>query len=124
MAAPLRGTGQAPWFLLRPGFSIMTVDSAKGQQGYREGFVTAVVPELTPKNLANTKAIVVGPPPMMRFTIAGLLKLGIPEENIWLSQERKMCCGLGKCGHCKIGNTYVCLDGPVFPYVKSKSMVD
>ncbi len=102
----------------------MTVDSAKGQQGYREGFVTAVVPELTPKNLANTKAIVVGPPPMMRFTIAGLLKIGIPEENIWLSQERKMCCGLGKCGHCKIGNTYVCLDGPVFPYIKSKSMVD
>lgn len=102
----------------------MTVDRANGKPGYREGFVTAVVPELTPKDLANTKAIVVGPPPMMRFTIQGLLKLGIPEENIWLSQERKMCCGLGKCGHCKIGNTYVCLDGPVFPYVKSKTMVD
>ena len=102
----------------------MTLDSAKGQPGYREGFVTAVVPELTPKDLANTKAIVVGPPPMMRFTVAGLLKLGLPEENIWLSQERKMCCGLGKCGHCKIGNVYVCLDGPVFPYLKSKTMVD
>lgn len=102
----------------------MTLDSAKGQPGYREGFVTAVVPELTPKDLSNTKAIVVGPPPMMRFTIAGLLKLGIPEENVWLSQERKMCCGLGKCGHCKIGNVYVCIDGPVFPYVKSKTMVD
>lgn len=102
----------------------MTVDSAKGQPGFREGFVTAVVPELTPKNFANTKAIVVGPPPMMRFTIAGLIDLGILEENIWLSQERKMCCGLGKCGHCKIGNTYVCLDGPVFPYLKSKTMVD
>ena len=102
----------------------MTLDSAKGQPGYREGFVTAVVPELTPKDLANTKAIVVGPPPMMRFTVAGLLKLGLPEENIWLSQERKMCCGLGKCGHCKIGNVYVCLDGPVFPYLKNKTMVD
>ena len=102
----------------------MTLDSAKGQPGYREGFVTAVVPELTPKALATTKAIVVGPPPMMRFTVAGLLKLGLPEENIWLSQERKMCCGLGKCGHCKIGNVYVCLDGPVFPYLKSKTMVD
>ena len=102
----------------------MTVDSAKGRKGYREGFVTAVVPELTPKNIAETNAIVVGPPPMMRFTINGLLKLGIPEENIWLSQERKMCCGLGKCGHCRIGDTYVCLDGPVFPYTKSKTMVD
>ncbi|MEE3419637.1 MAG: anaerobic sulfite reductase subunit AsrB [Lachnospiraceae bacterium] len=102
----------------------MTVDSAKGQPGYREGFVTAVVPELTPKDLNTTKAIVVGPPPMMRFTIMGLLKLGIPETNIWLSQERKMCCGLGKCGHCKIGDTYVCLDGPVFPYTKSKTMID
>ncbi|MBQ3322590.1 MAG: anaerobic sulfite reductase subunit AsrB, partial [Firmicutes bacterium] len=46
------------------------------------------------------------------------------EENIWVSQERKMCCGLGKCGHCRIGEKYVCLDGPVFNYTESKNMID
>ena len=61
---------------------------------------------------------------MMRFSVQGLLDIGLPEENVWISQERKMCCGLGNCGHCKIGNTYVCIDGPVFPYLKSKTMVD
>jgi anaerobic sulfite reductase subunit B len=61
---------------------------------------------------------------MMRFSVKGLLEKGFREENIWVSQERKMCCGLGKCGHCRIGSTYVCLDGPVFNYVDSKDMID
>ena len=61
---------------------------------------------------------------MMRFSVQGLLKLGLPEDHIWISQERKMCCGLGKCGHCKIGKTYVCLDGPVFNYREGKSLLD
>ncbi|MEG2651003.1 MAG: anaerobic sulfite reductase subunit AsrB, partial [Eubacterium sp.] len=39
-------------------------------------------------------------------------------------QERKMCCGLGKCGHCRIGEAYVCLDGPVFKYTIGKNLVD
>lgn len=46
------------------------------------------------------------------------LKRGIDENNIWISQERKMCCGIGKCGHCKIDDTYICLDGPVFQLFK------
>ena len=53
-----------------------------------------------------------------------ILKRGIPEENIWISHERKMCCGLGKCGHCKMDDTYICLDGPVFNYTKGKDLVD
>ena len=61
---------------------------------------------------------------MMRFSAAGLLELGIPESGIWVSQERKMCCGLGKCGHCRIGDKYVCLDGPVFNYTESKGLID
>ena len=56
-------------------------------------------------NVQNTVAVVVGPPAMMRFSVQGLLDIGLPEENVWISQERKMCCGLGKCGHCKIGDT-------------------
>ena len=53
-----------------------------------------------------------------------LIALGIKEENIWISQERKMCCGIGKCGHCKIDDTYICLDGPVFNYTKGKLLRD
>ncbi|HAA81699.1 MAG TPA: anaerobic sulfite reductase subunit AsrB, partial [Thermoanaerobacter sp.] len=44
--------------------------------------------------------------------------------KIWLSFERKMSCGVGKCGHCKINETYVCLEGPVFNYTKAKNLLD
>jgi anaerobic sulfite reductase subunit B len=69
-------------------------------------------------------AIVVGPPAMMRFSTMELLKMGFDEENIWISLERRMCCGIGKCGHCKINDVYVCVDGPVFNYAKAKTLID
>ncbi len=105
---------------------VLTVDSCKEdeQNQYQTGLVTQYIPDIKVKDITNMKAIVVGPPAMMRFSVMGLLKLGIREENIWISQERKMCCGLGKCGHCKIGDTYVCLDGPVFNYTKGKYLID
>ena len=86
--------------------------------------VTQYIPEIALGDAAQTAAIVVGPPAMMRFSVQGLLAIGLPEENIWVSQERKMCCGLGKCGHCRIGDTYICLDGPVFNYSRSKHLID
>ena len=61
---------------------------------------------------------------MMKFAVAELLKLGMKEEQIWISQERKMCCGLGKCGHCRMNDTYICLDGPVFCYSEGKKLFD
>ena len=63
----------------------------------------------------NYAVIVVGPPPMMKFTGLELLKNDVTPENIWMSFERKMSCAVGKCGHCRIDEVYVCLDGPVFP---------
>lgn len=103
---------------------ILTVDHAEGDASYQTGLVTEYIPKLELKDKNNTKAIVVGPPAMMKFSVKGLLAIGIPEENIWISHERKMCCGLGKCGHCKIGDVYVCLDGPVFNYTKGKTLID
>ncbi len=103
---------------------VMTVDKDETGTAPNVGFVTQYIPKLQPKSLANTVAVVVGPPAMMKFSALELVKLGIPEENIWISQERKMCCGLGKCGHCKIGNSYVCLDGPVYPYTVGKNLLD
>ena len=102
----------------------LTVDGApEGYEG-NIGLVTKYIPDLPLKDPSTAKAVVVGPPPMMRFSVQGLLAKGFREENIWISQERKMCCGLGKCGHCRIGMRYVCLDGPVFTYVDSKDMID
>ncbi|MFR5678886.1 MAG: anaerobic sulfite reductase subunit AsrB, partial [Blautia sp.] len=42
----------------------------------------------------------------------------------WMSFERKMSCAIGKCGHCRIDEVYVCLDGPVFPYMTARDLVD
>lgn len=103
---------------------ILTVDDA--EEGYEGnvGLVTKYVSELKIKDMNNVQVIVVGPPMMMKFTVLEFLKLGIDENNIWISQERKMCCGLGKCGHCRIDDTYICLDGPVFNYSKGKQLID
>lgn len=103
---------------------ILTVDCAEDDTQCQIGLVTKFIPEIELGDIKNTAAIVVGPPAMMRFSVQGLLDIGLLEESIWISQERKMCCGLGKCGHCKIGDSYVCLDGPVFNYTKGKHLVD
>lgn len=103
---------------------ILTVDGAP--EGYEGpvGMVTKYIPDLEINDPDNTVFICVGPPVMIKFTVMEILKRGIEERNIWISHERKMCCGLGKCGHCKIGSTYVCLDGPVFNYVEGKELID
>ncbi|MBN1062794.1 anaerobic sulfite reductase subunit B [Clostridium botulinum] len=103
---------------------IITVDNADESYDGKVGLVTKYIPELEIKDLNNVAVIVVGPPMMMKFTVAEFLKFGIEENSIWISQERKMCCGIGKCGHCKIDDTYICLDGPVFNYSKGKSLLD
>lgn len=103
---------------------IVTVDAGEACDAYCVGLVTEHLPALKFDDVSNAVAIVVGPPAMMRFTCLGLLQIGFAEPNIWISQERKMCCGIGKCGHCKINDVYVCVDGPVFNYTKGKTLVD
>jgi len=49
---------------------------------------------------------------------------GVDAEKVWMSFERKMSCAVGKCGHCRIDEVYVCLDGPVFPYTVARDLVD
>lgn len=79
------------------------------------GVITTLIPkaEIDP---AKTQAVIVGPPIVYRFAVKELKARRIPDENIWMSLERKMKCGVGKCGHCQINNFYVCVDGPVFRY--------
>ncbi|CEO30319.1 anaerobic sulfite reductase subunit AsrB [Paraclostridium sordellii] len=103
---------------------IVTVDGAEeGYEGHI-GLVTKYIPSLEIKNIDNVSAIVIGPPMMMKFTVGEFLKRDFDEKNIWVSYERKMCCGVGKCGHCKMDDTYICIDGPVFNYFEAKKLID
>lgn len=83
----------------------------------RVGVITTLFPQLE-IDPNRTTALVVGPPVMYRYVIAECLKKGIDKNNIFLSLERRMKCGMGFCGHCQINNVYVCLDGPVFSYAQ------
>jgi len=103
---------------------VCTVD--KGCEGYtgNEGFVTDYIPKVEVSDAKTAQAIVVGPPVMMQVAVKALLEKGLTEENIWVSYERRMSCGLGKCGHCRMSDKYICLDGPVFRYADAKNLVD
>jgi NAD(P)H-flavin reductase len=64
----------------------------------------------------NTFAIVCGPPVMFKFVCSHLSNLGLPRQRMFVSLERRMHCGMGKCCRCNVGSTFTCLDGPVFDY--------
>lgn len=93
----------------------ITVDAAQEDWRGNVGVVTTLFPkvEFDPD---KTVAMMVGPEIMMRFTALELLKRGVTEDALFISMERNMRCGLGYCGHCQYGPTFVCKDGPVFPY--------
>lgn len=92
--------------------------------GYMVGRAQNHIASLMLGNLNETVAIIVGPSELMKASAKILLELGMPEQNIWISEERKMCCGLGKCGHCRVNSTYICLDGSVFNYSVGKFLFD
>ena len=98
----------------------------KAEEGYtgNVGFIPSLVPSVKIQDPATTQVVVVGPPVMINATANEFLKLGIPEQNIWISLERRMACGIGKCGHCKIDDKYICIDGPVMRYDEGIKLVD
>ncbi|MCP4375593.1 MAG: anaerobic sulfite reductase subunit AsrB [bacterium] len=104
----------------------LTVDSKNDDDELWDGgigFVVQFVKDV--KDIGpDTRIVVVGPPLMIANTVRELLRHGVTEENIWLSFERHMKCGVCKCGHCRIGDKYVCADGPVFNYIEAKSLID
>jgi NAD(P)H-flavin reductase len=66
--------------------------------------------------------VIVGPPVMFKFVVLEVLARRIAMKNIYCSLERRMACGIGKCGHCQANNVYVCLEGPVFKYAQLKAL--
>ena len=81
---------------------------------YHTGFVPQIVEDYAPKADKDTYAIICGPPIMIKFTQPSLVKLGYTDEQIIMSLENRMKCGIGMCGRCNIGRELVCKDGPVF----------
>jgi NAD(P)H-flavin reductase len=60
--------------------------------------------------------VVCGPPVMFKFVCKMLNDKGVPMHRMFVSLERRMHCGMGKCCRCNVGSTYTCIDGPVFDY--------
>jgi sulfhydrogenase subunit gamma (sulfur reductase) len=73
---------------------------------------------------ARAAAMMCGPEGMMRVAAEHLLARGLPESNLYLSMERNMQCAVGRCGHCQLGGTFVCGDGPVFAWRQVKSLLE
>jgi NAD(P)H-flavin reductase/formate hydrogenlyase subunit 6/NADH:ubiquinone oxidoreductase subunit I len=104
----------------------ITVDRREGNWTGNVGLVTGLfneypAPELEKVEIsADAILIVCGPPIMINFACQDLVRNGFKPENIYLSLEGHMKCGIGKCGHCNIGKVYVCKDGPVFTYAQKQ----
>jgi len=98
-----------------------TVDTPDAAWKGNVGVITTLF-EKTDQITPETKVIICGPPIMYKFVIMELGKLGVPRSNIFVDLERRMKCGVGKCGHCKINDKYVCMDGPVFRYSEIETL--
>jgi len=99
-----------------------TVDMGDAGWTGKVGLVPDVLEEVAP-SAENAVAVVCGPPVMIRYTFRVLEKLGFKLEQVVTTLEKRMKCGIGKCGRCNIGNIYVCRDGPVFTYAQIKSFI-
>ena len=91
----------------------LTIDNPVDGWDGLTGFVPAVTKDISP---SPEKAWVVlcGPPIMIKYTLPVISDLGFTDERVYTSLERRMKCGIGKCGRCNIGSRYICADGPVF----------
>ncbi|MGE0081366.1 MAG: FAD/NAD(P)-binding protein [Thiohalomonadaceae bacterium] len=90
--------------------------------GGRTGLVTELLNDLAP-GAADGMIMMCGPEVMMRAVAEELLRRGRPIEDIYVSMERSMQCGLGHCGHCQYGPDFICKDGPVFPYARVRRLM-
>lgn len=102
---------------------LLTVDEPDERWKGNEGVVTTLW-DKTDMTTSSGVAYVCGPPIMIRFVVERLIRSGFKDENIFITLERYMKCGIGKCGHCNIGEKFVCVDGPVFTYSQLRKFPD
>lgn len=101
----------------------ITVDKGDNTWNGLEGYVPDVLKKIAP-GCDHTYVLLCGPPVMLKFTIPVLTELGFTEDIIFTSLERKMSCGIGKCGKCNIEEKYICKNGPVFSYMDIKDIME
>jgi NAD(P)H-flavin reductase len=99
----------------------VTVDRGDDTWSGHVGVITTLFPKVM-VDPHTTVAVTCGPPIMYRFVLMEFMGKGIPESQIYLSLERRMKCGVGKCGHCQINDLYCCKEGPVFTYSQIKNV--
>lgn len=97
---------------------LMTVDRGDADWKGNTGVITTLFRKMPKINPRETAAFIIGPPIMFKFAVLEALAMGMRKTNIFCSLERRMKCGMGKCGHCQIRNVYVCQDGPIFNYAE------
>ena len=100
---------------------LVTVDRPDDTWTGNRGVITRLFKKIK-MTAEKTYAVIVGPPIMFKFAVLEVLAEGIRENHIICPLERRMKCGLGKCGHCQIRDVYVCQDGPVFTYDEVKRL--
>jgi len=100
----------------------VTVDRATGGWRGTVGVVTTVLPRIhcDPEAIA----LICGPEVMMRFTALALLERGMPASQIRVSMERNMQCAVKQCGHCQLGSTFICADGPVMTWDRVEPLLE
>jgi sulfhydrogenase subunit gamma (sulfur reductase) len=98
-----------------------TVDTGDETWKGHTGVITTLIPKVR-IDPDKTNVAMVGPPVMYKFCLGECRKIGIPSKRIYVSLERKMKCGLGKCGHCQINHLNACIEGPVFQYNQIESV--
>jgi len=94
---------------------IETLDKPDPRWKGNVGVVTTLISKI-PVDMKSAILSICGPPVMYKFVLMALAEYSVPHEHIYLNLERKMKCGVGKCGHCQINHLYCCMDGPVFKY--------
>jgi len=112
------------WKKIKNGRLDLTVDAIPIDTTFecKLGLVTSCFPDMKTRP-KNAIALLCGPEIMMRYAVKCLETIGFKDDQIYISLERRMKCGIGKCGHCQIGLKYVCKDGPVFNYADIKPFI-
>jgi len=101
--------------------TVLTIDVPAEGWEHSVGLIPNVLLEMAPSP-DNAVAITCGPPIMIKFTLQALQKLGFGDDQIITTLEKRMKCGVGICGRCNIGGSYVCVDGPVYTYAQLKAL--
>jgi NAD(P)H-flavin reductase len=103
--------------------TLVTVDRGDSSWKGHIGVVTSLLNYIK-LDARETFAYVCGPEIMMRYSVDELERRGVPMEQVYVSMERNMKCAVGFCGHCQMGPTFICKDGPVYPLGRVRHLMD